>query len=492
MQIKLDRKTWTRGPALTEGEGGFGKVYLASNAEAEDAVAKFVEKTPGATREMLIGEYLQATNCANVVPVLDSGEHENFWVIVMPRAEMSLAQRLAQPEPVELAECLKILDDVAQALVSLDGHVVHRDLKPANVLLLDGTWCLADFGTSRYTEAATAEHTWKDTATVMYAAPEQWLAERATAATDIYAFGVMAYEVVAGHLPFPGPSPADYREQHLKVLPPPLTGGTGRLRNIISECLNKAPEARPRAANILSRLQKSTIEPALAGIQKLANVNTEVVARRAQAHAEQRVLEDHAASRARLFASSAGMFESFAQPLIEAVEDNAPTASIKRGLGNGNQIFTAELMGAKLGLSRPKQEPKWDGPFDVIGSAVVSVVRQRPNSRGWLGRSHSLWFCDAHRRGQYGWYELAFMKTFFRGPQDQIEPFSLEPKLASDHFAMVMGTGQLAWPVTEVDRDDPSEFLNRWLGWFADAGVGTLGQPSTMPERIPSGSWRTK
>lgn len=252
MQIKLDRTTWTRGDALPDGKGGFGTVYFASNEKTHDAVAKFVEKGPGATREMLIGESLGAAEYNNVVPILDFGEHENYWVLVMPRAEMSLAQRLAQGGPVELGECVKILTDVAQALSSIENKVVHRDLKPGNVLLLEGTWCLADFGIARYKDAKTAADTRKGNWTLPYAAPEQWLMEHSGSAADVYAFGIVAYEIVAGHRPFSGPTLSDYRNQHLTVTPPPITGGTTRLRNIIVECLNKAPEARPRPANMVT------------------------------------------------------------------------------------------------------------------------------------------------------------------------------------------------------------------------------------------------
>jgi serine/threonine protein kinase len=490
MQIKLDGATWTRGPALADGEGGFGKVYLASNSETPDAVAKFVKKEPGATREMYIGDYLRATECTNVVPVLDSGEHEDQWVIVMPRAEMSLAERLAQAEPVELAECVVILDDVAQALASLDGRIVHRDLKPANVLFLDGKWCLADFGIARYVDASTAADTRKHSLTMPYAAPEQWLSERAVAATDVYAFGVMAYQLVSGRLPFTGPAAEDFRDQHLKQLPPALTGGTSRLRNIISECLTKAPGARPTAANIVSRLKKSTIEPALAGIQKLAAASTEAAALQAQEHANKRKVEVESERRSRLFESAVERLTSFAQPLLEEIEDNAPTASITRSDRRGEFVFTAELMGATLRLGQPQREWTWDGPFDVIGTAKISVFRARSDPYGWRGRSHSLWFCDAQTEGHYAWYEMSFMNSVFSGSQPEVEPFAKNPEEIRHEFSAVVGGGQLAWPVAEIDRDDPSEFIGRWLGWLADASAGTLGRPSTMPERSTQKTWR--
>lgn len=490
MQIELDRTTWTRGTALPDGVGGFGEVYLASNSETENAVAKFVKKDPGATREMLIGESLGATGYSNVVPILDSGEHEDFWVLIMPRAEMSLAQRIGRGDPVELKECVQILTHVAQALASIENKVIHRDLKPGNVLLLDGTWCLADFGIARYADATTASDTRKFSVSEPYAAPEQWLLQRAGSAVDVYAFGVMAYELLAGHRPFPGPTQGDYREQHLKDTPAPITAGSTRLRSIIMECLSKAPEARPRPANIMARLEKATVEPALSGARRLATLNTQVLTRQAQAHAEQRAMDDLAASRTRLFGSSAAMFESFAQPLLEEIEDNGTAVRITRGAGSGTQVFTAEVNDAKLGLSHPDQrQPDWGGPFDVISSAVISVVRPRATSRGWLGRSHSLWFCDAHKAGEYGWYELAFMHT---PPSRDLEPFAVQSESAADYFAGVYEVGQLAWPVTEIDRDDPSEFIDRWLGWFTDAAEGTLDMPSTMPERVARGTWRTK
>lgn len=488
MQIKLDGNTWTRGAALAAGEGGFGKVYQASNPETPDAVAKFVKKDPGATREMYIGEYLRATECINVVPVLDSGEHEDHWVLVMPRAEMSLAERLAQAEQVELAECLQILDDVAQALASLDGRIVHRDLKPENVLLLDGKWCLADFGIARYVDASTAADTRKHNLSVRYAAPEQWLLERAVPATDVYAFGVMAYQLVSGRLPFTGP---DYRDQHLSQIPPTLTGGTPRLSNIISECLAKAPGARPTAANIVSRLKKSTIEPALAGIQRLAAASAEAAARQAQEHANVRTVEVESQRRSRLFESAVARLTSFTQPLLEVIEDDAPTASITSGNSISGAVFSANLMGATLMMKDPQPQWTWDGPFDVIAATEISVFLPTGNRLfGWGGRSHSLWFCDAQTAGHYAWYELAFMRSVFSQSQSTVEPFAKTPEEVTNEFSSVVGGGQLAWPVTEIDGDDPSEFIGRWLGWFADASSGALPRPSTMPELPTQGTWR--
>lgn len=246
------RQEWVIGEQI--GDGGFGRVYAAKSADRE-AVAKLVPKVPGAERELLFEDL---AGVPNVVPIIDSGETKDAWVLIMPKAETSLRQHQVDAGgPLEAAEALGILTDIACALVGLDGRVVHRDLKPENVLLLDGHWCLADFGISRYAEATTAPDTRKYALTPPYAAPERWRFERATIATDVYAVGAIAYELLSGSLPFGGPMDYDFREQHLHGMPKPLDYLPAGLGALIDECLYKAPEARPGPSDLLARLPAS-------------------------------------------------------------------------------------------------------------------------------------------------------------------------------------------------------------------------------------------
>lgn len=126
---------------------------------------------------------------------------------------------------------------IAATLVDLDGRVVHRDLKPENVLLHGGHRCLADFGISRYAEATTAPDTRKYAMSPPYAAPEQWRFERAGTPADAYAFGVMAYELLSGSLPFTGP---DFRDQHLNKVPEPLTAASNDLQGLAAALFHAA------------------------------------------------------------------------------------------------------------------------------------------------------------------------------------------------------------------------------------------------------------
>ena len=146
MSVRLQLgQAWTLGERI--GGGGFGQVFAARCASGDTAAAKLVPKASGAEREML---FVKLSGIRNVIPVIDSGETDDAWVLVMPRAEKSLRQHLnACGGPLSVADSVVILIDIATTLADLDGKVVHRDLKPENVLLLDGRWCLADFGISR-------------------------------------------------------------------------------------------------------------------------------------------------------------------------------------------------------------------------------------------------------------------------------------------------------------------------------------------------------
>jgi len=272
--VKLNQK-WTMGASI--GAGGFGRVFEAKNAAGMEAAIKLVPKAPGAERELL---FVDLGGARRVVPIIDSGEHEGFWALVMPRAKESLRAYLDRAGgALSPTDATAILCEIAMALSDLDGRVAHRDLKPENVLLLDGQWCLADFGISRYAEATTAPDTRKHAMTPPYAAPERWRTERATGATDVYSLGVMAFEMLTGTRPFLGPNSEDYREQHLHSDVPTLDKGTSALRALVGEMLLKAAGARPLAANLVARLERSQQQRKSGGLAKLGDFHLQEVVR---------------------------------------------------------------------------------------------------------------------------------------------------------------------------------------------------------------------
>jgi serine/threonine-protein kinase len=495
--IELSER-WTLGAQL--GKGGFGRVFAATASDGTVAAVKLVPKEPGASREMLFVDLAAVEGVRNVVPVLDSGETDDDHVIVMPLAGGSLRDRLeAAGGPLPLEEAIAALSDIAVALADLDGRVAHRDIKPENVLLIDGAWCLADFGISRYTEAATATDTHKWAMSTPYAAPERWRSERATAAADVYAVGVMAFEFLTGDLPFPGPDTWDFREQHLHGTPPSLAAASPRLAALVEECLYKSPQARPSPANLLTRLQRAANTTLAPGAAALAGAY--------QRHAEQRRTEEVAASRAlteqerrrELAEAAARALERTSSSLLESVTDLAPGAVVRRR----PEGWRVDLGGARLGLSTavPFDDriwAAWRPAFDVVAVASVTVVTAA-DRYGYEGRSHSLYYCDAQRQGEYAWFETAFMDNpvmgrVRRGQEpyalNLVDPVGNPAEAAGKALANAMTEYQVAWPFTELVTGEPEEFIDRWVGWFGAAVAGQLARPSTMPERRPDGSWR--
>ena len=462
--------------------GGFATVYSAQSEESISAVAKLVPQIPGAERELL---FVELDGVSNVVPIIDRGEWGGYLVLVMPRAKKSLRNHLGQMgSPITADDAVPILIQIARALVTIEGRgIVHRDIKPDNVLLLENTWCIADFGIARYAEATTAPDTRKYAMTKAYAAPEQWRAERATSATDIYSFGVLAYELLAGRCPFLGP---DYRRQHLEDLVDRIAGVPPWLNSLVTECMYKSPDARPVPSRVLTRLQ-SSVQAEFPAAAQLQEANAAAVQRVAE---EERQLSMTRIARERtreLLESAKHSVQRILADLDQQIKDNAPSVVI-----SGDTLpLEWSLNDATMRVDEVITEriEARDMPFEVVAYTNIGV--RVPQDRiGYSGRSHSLWYCDAQQPGEYRWYETAFMRIL--GSAMNVEPFQLAPTDPNAHFALtpVTHTYQVAWPFTPFDQGDEPQFVARWMGWFAAGAQGQLQRPSPMPESPPQGSWR--
>jgi hypothetical protein len=480
---------WELGEQLDA--GGFGTVFAATNPDGAEAAVKLVPKEPGADRELL---FVELAGARNVVPIIDRGETADAWALVMPIARPSLESLLEPGVPMPLDQTVKVLTDVATALDDISAIVVHRDLKPSNILYYEESWCLADFGISRYVEASTAEVTRKFSLTPAFAAPEQWRGEHATPAADVYAFGVIAYRLLTGHLPFPGATAEDLREQHLHSHPEPIQEAPPKLAALIDNCLTKAPAARPPASRVLARMTQATAAPRLQGAAALAAVNQSEVRRAAEQSRAASQAQTEAERRSELAESSVQLLGLIGGELLENIRDSAPDADIHK---KTNGEWSVELGGARLVLAEPKpvRAGDWGGSsapaFDVVVEASISVIFPA-DAYGYRGRSHSLYFCDAVAAGVFAWFETAFMNSVFSGVSSAVDPFALSPsKGAGVALAPGIGGSQVAWPFTELVPGDLDEFLERWLDWFARGAQHRLTRPSTMPEQPPQGTWRS-
>ena len=200
------------------GGGGMSRVFLAEEtALGRQVVIKVVaqELAEGLSaerfsREMKLAARLQQ---ANIVPVLSAGVADGVPYYTMPFVKgESLRARIAGGAPVGLAESVSILRDVARALAYAHSEgIVHRDIKPENVLLSHGTAVVTDFGIAKALTAsrtqdgaasATLTQAGGSIGTPAYMAPEQAVGDAVDYRTDLYAWGVLAYELLSGAHPF--------------------------------------------------------------------------------------------------------------------------------------------------------------------------------------------------------------------------------------------------------------------------------------------------
>ena len=483
-RLRLERYEWTLGEPLDR--GGFGRVFAASSPDAEGAaVAKLVPMAPGAQRELL---FVNLEGARNVVPVLDIGETEADYVLVMPRAEKSLRAHLNAAGKLTEPDAVVVLRDIAAALEDLADRVVHRDLKPENVLYLNGFWCLADFGISRYAEATTAEDTRKYSMTPPYAAPEQWRFEQATAATDVYALGVIAFEMLAGTRPFAGP---DFREQHLHALPPGLTDVSGPLAALVAQCLHKDRGSRPPAADISRRLATMASQAVRPGLGRLQQAHHDAVVQQAEMQRQVSEAESWFERRAQLYQDARHSLAAIGEELETALTEAAP--AIVRDTGP-SELWILSLGDARLTLAVAHEVQGAQAanglPFDVAAYSELSLIAH--GTHGYRGRAHSLWYCDLKEEGLFSWYELAFMNSPFTGQGTAVVPFSQFPVQGAIAFIGAVGAMQLAWTPTRLVPGELDDFIARWGDWLAAAYVGDLARPTQLPEHHIARDWRRR
>lgn len=221
------------------------------------------------TREIKLVAKLQQ---ANIVPVLAAGTAGALPFYSMPFIEgLTLRERMERGSPPRLSESVRILGDIARALEYAHEHgVVHRDIKPENVLLSGGTAVVTDFGIAKAINAAqthplatTLTSVGTSVGTPGYMAPEQAAGDQVDARADIYAWGVVAYELLTGAHPFPGKKTAQQLiAAQIAEIPRPIDevrrNLPAPLASLIMRAMEKEPGNRPQSAReVVNALDES-------------------------------------------------------------------------------------------------------------------------------------------------------------------------------------------------------------------------------------------
>ncbi len=238
----LDGYTIKRGV----GRGGFGEVYFAVSDGGKEVALKLI-------RRNLDVELRGVSQCLNlkhpnlvILYDIKQDDQDDSWVVMEYVAGECLEEIVARsPEGMPIPEVLAWMHGIGAGVAYLHDHgIVHRDLKPGNIFCDEGIVKIGDYGLSKFISASRRSGQTESVGTVHYMAPEV-ANGRYGKEIDIYALGIILYEMLTGHVPFDGESVGEVLMKHLTAQP-----DVSRLpepyRSVVARALAKDPEKRFR------------------------------------------------------------------------------------------------------------------------------------------------------------------------------------------------------------------------------------------------------
>lgn len=257
------------------GHGGMATVYAADQLSMGREVAvKIMRRDLSSTDDTFLARFEREAHTiatlehVHILPVIDFGSAEGYTYLVMRRLDRSLKDYLRENQPLSVETIARLVQQIASALdYAHERQVIHRDLKPGNILVDEQENCfLADFGIARLLGSTTMALTMEGgmMGTPGYMAPETIGGSPATAASDIYALGIILFEMLYGRLPFTGESHFAVMNQHLNEpveIPPNVRADLPvAVQAVVKKALAKTPEARYKSAGALAEAFLAVIQ----------------------------------------------------------------------------------------------------------------------------------------------------------------------------------------------------------------------------------------
>lgn len=241
------------------GAGAMSEVWLAHDLELERPVAvKLIAATTDRDRFVREAQTVAALSHPNVCRLFDFGEADGRPFIVFEYLRGgTLEDRLTPEQPLADADTARVAAELAAALAHAHARgVLHRDVKPSNVLFdEEGNAKLADFGIARVGALSTLTEAGTILGTAAYISPEQAQAQPVTAASDVYAFGVVLYLLLTGRLPFDAEAPLELALKHVNDAPVAIAelrpDAPPALERVATWSLAKRPDERPQDGSAL-------------------------------------------------------------------------------------------------------------------------------------------------------------------------------------------------------------------------------------------------
>jgi Tol biopolymer transport system component/predicted Ser/Thr protein kinase len=465
------------------GAGGMGEVYRALDAKLNRPVAiKLLSDQLAdiAARRRFQREAQTASslNHPHIVTVFDVGEFEGRQYLVTEFVDGGTLKDWSKAERRTWKQTVELLAGVADGLAAAHkAGILHRDIKPANILVAQNGYAkLADFGLAKLAEPDTEADTTKTlteaqtkpgmiVGTIAYMSPEQASDARLDARSDIFSFGVVLYESLAGHRPFSGKSELELLKTIIHGTPEPLPEHLPQvLRNVVEKALERQPEERYQSMRELVVDLRRTARQADA-----SSTATPVPVRAKPAARRKRTWIMAGASAALLAALGGGIYWILAQADYFWVNPLQSAAFQKLTDWEGTELDAAVSQDGKFVTFLADRDGIYDTFVTQIGSGAFhnltqgrmpTLLHEMTRTTGFTADGTSIWVRTAPPNSIPSTNDapnLTLIPTMGGTPRPFLTPMSLNPVWSSDGMELVFHHSTPGDPIMLAQPDGRGE-----------------------------------